>query len=35
MASAAGWGRIDDAAVVKIYEQMGGFTVAERAGKTT
>jgi 3-hydroxyisobutyrate dehydrogenase len=35
MASAAGWGRIDDAAVVKIYEQMGGFSVAERAGKKT
>jgi 3-hydroxyisobutyrate dehydrogenase len=34
MASAAGWGRIDDAAVVKIYEQMGGFSVAERAKKT-
>jgi 3-hydroxyisobutyrate dehydrogenase len=33
MASAAGWGRIDDAAVVKIYEQMGGFSIAERAGK--
>ena len=33
MASAAGWGRIDDSAVVKIYEQMGGFSVAERAGK--
>ncbi len=31
MASAAGWGRIDDAAVVKIYEQMGGFSVAQRA----
>ncbi|HKU94961.1 MAG TPA: L-threonate dehydrogenase, partial [Vineibacter sp.] len=35
MASAAGWGRIDDSAVVKIYEQMGAFSVAERAGKTT
>jgi len=33
MASAAGWGRIDDSAVVKIYEQMGGFSVAGRAGK--
>lgn len=35
MASAAGWGRIDDAAVVKIYEQMGGFSVAERARKSS
>jgi 3-hydroxyisobutyrate dehydrogenase len=35
MASAAGWGRIDDAAVVKIYEQMGGFSVAQRATKKT
>jgi 3-hydroxyisobutyrate dehydrogenase len=34
MASAAGWGRIDDAAVVKVYEQMGGFSVAERAKKS-
>ena len=33
MASAAGWGRIDDAAVVKIYEQMGGFSVSDSAGK--
>ena len=33
MAAAAGWGRIDDAAVVKVYEQLGGFSVAERAGK--
>ncbi len=33
MASAAGWGRIDDSAVVKIYEQMGEFDIAERAGK--
>jgi 3-hydroxyisobutyrate dehydrogenase len=33
MASAAGWGKMDDAAVVKIYEQMGAFSVAERAGK--
>jgi 3-hydroxyisobutyrate dehydrogenase len=32
MASAAGWGRIDDAAVVKVYEQAGGFSVAGRAG---
>jgi 3-hydroxyisobutyrate dehydrogenase len=35
MASAAGWGRIDDAAVVRIYEQMGGFSVAEQAGPKT
>ncbi|TXL69779.1 NAD(P)-dependent oxidoreductase [Vineibacter terrae] len=33
MATAAGWGKMDDAAVVKIYEQMGAFSVAERAGK--
>ena len=33
MASAAGWGRLDDAAVVKLYEQTGGFSVAERAKK--
>ncbi len=33
MASASGWGRIDDAAVVKVYERAGGFSVAERAGK--
>jgi len=35
LASAAGWGRIDDSAVVKIYEQMGAFSIAERAGKAT
>lgn len=35
MASAAGWGRLDDAAVVKLYEQMGGFSIAERAKKTS
>jgi 3-hydroxyisobutyrate dehydrogenase len=33
MASAAGWGKIDDAAVVKIYEQLGDFSIAARAGK--
>jgi len=35
MASAAGWGRLDDSAVVKIYEQMGAFSIAEPAGKAT
>ncbi|QQS11693.1 MAG: NAD-binding protein [Rhodospirillales bacterium] len=34
MASAAGWGRIDDAAVVKVYETAGGFDIAAKAGKT-
>lgn len=33
MASAAGWGRLDDSAVVKLYEQLGGFSVAASAGK--
>lgn len=32
-ASAAGYGRMDDAAVVKVYEQLAGIDVAARAAK--
>ncbi len=27
-AAGAGWGKLDDAAVVKVYEQAGGFKVS-------
>ena len=30
-AAGAGWGRLDDAAVVKVYEQAGGFKVSSPA----
>ncbi|WP_374448874.1 NAD(P)-binding domain-containing protein [Stella sp.] len=32
-AAAAGFGRIDDSAVVKVYEMLAGISVAEAAGK--
>jgi 3-hydroxyisobutyrate dehydrogenase len=31
MAAAAGWGRLDDAAVVKVFEKMGDFRVMDAA----